>query len=189
MSGRIGPGAFVAVVGASGVGKDTVLFDARGRCQPGVVFPRRSITRPPGPGEDFASLSPSAFDAAADAGAFAVTWRAHGLAYGVPVSIDADVRASRVVVVNVSRAVLDVLAGRFEHLVVVRVTVSDKVRAERLALRNRETVEQITERLARVDPSRSWPVDYEIVNDRSVAEAGTRLAKIVQNAARAPSIS
>jgi ribose 1,5-bisphosphokinase len=126
----IGPGAFVAVVGASGVGKDALLAYARDRSGALARFPRRAITRPPGPGEDHDPLSEDQFTLARERGAFAVCWPAHGLRYGIPASADTDVRAGRVVVANVSRGVIGELAARYRRLVVVEVTASAEVRAQ-----------------------------------------------------------
>ena len=91
MTEPIGPGAFVAVVGASGVGKDALLSYARERSGPRVGFPRRTITRPPGPGEDHDPVTEEQFALARDDGAFALCWQAHGLRYGIPGSVDAEI--------------------------------------------------------------------------------------------------
>jgi ribose 1,5-bisphosphokinase len=52
------PGILVAVVGASGVGKDTIMRLAHEslRDEPRVHFVRRAITRPPEPSEDHEAL-------------------------------------------------------------------------------------------------------------------------------------
>jgi ribose 1,5-bisphosphokinase len=182
----IGPGAFVAVVGASGVGKDAVLGWAREHAGAAARFPRRAITRPSGPGEDHDPVDPSAFAAARDAGGYAVHWEAHGLAYGIPVGADDEVRAGRVVVANVSRGVLETLAERYARLVVVEVTVSDAVRAERLGLRARESADGIARRLARTDPAPGHRVDVVIENDGALADAGARLLAVVEELAAQP---
>ncbi|MCU1529094.1 MAG: phnN [Frondihabitans sp.] len=179
MTGPIGPGAFVAVTGASGVGKDTLLDIARERSDETTFFPRRAITRPPGPGEEYTPLSADEFAKARTGGAFAAYWNAHGLDYGIPVSADDAVRAGRVVVANVSRGALDALDERYERLVVVRVTVSDEVRARRLANRNRESPDDIVRRMARADPSPSRPADHEIRNDGSVEDGSAQLLRII----------
>jgi ribose 1,5-bisphosphokinase len=182
----IGPGAFVAVVGASGVGKDALLRYARERSGELVRFPRRAITRPPGPGEDHEPVSEEQFALALERGDFAVSWDAHGLRYGIPSSTDADVAGGRVVVVNVSRAVLDELADRYRRLVVVRVTVSEEVRAQRLRDRGREPESGIGQRLARVDPAPGHRVDAAIRNDGSLAEGGDQLVRVIHGAAGHP---
>ena len=179
MTTRIGPGAFLAVVGASGVGKDALITEARTRCEGAARFPRRVITRPPGPGEDFDSLSEVAFADAEERGAFAVTWRAHGLAYGIPVWVDEPVRAGGVVVANVSRGAVGALEERYDRVVVVRITVSDAVRAERLRGRCRESATDIARRLARTDPAPERVADHEIRNDTTVAEGGAQLLAAV----------
>lgn len=182
----IGPGAFVAVVGASGVGKDAVLGWAREHASSATRFVRRSITRPAGPGEDHDPIAADAFAAARDTGRFAAHWEAHGLAYGIPISADDDVRAGRVAVANVSRGVLDALATRYARLVVVEITVSDEVRIERLERRGRETAEGIAGRLARTDPAPGHRVDVAIENDGPLADAGMRLLAVVAGLAVEP---
>jgi ribose 1,5-bisphosphokinase len=182
----VGPGAFVAVVGASGVGKDALMAYAHERSEAVAHFPRRVITRPSGPGEDHEPVTEEQFTAARERGELAVCWPAHGLRYGIPASADVAVRAGRVVVANVSRAVLDELAGRYERLVVVRVTVSDEVRAQRLRARGREPEPGIGQRLARPDPAPGHQADTVIENDGTLADGGDQLLRVILDAAEAP---
>lgn len=174
MSEPIGPGAFVAVVGASGVGKDSVLSYAREH-DAETVFVRRAITRPPGPGEDSQELTEAEFAATHAAGGFAMAWRAHGLGYGLPIWIDDVVRDGRIAVANVSRTVLTPLATRYADFRLVRVSVSPAVRAARLAARGRESDADIATRIARPDPAPGIAADLEIINDGTIAEAGELL--------------
>jgi ribose 1,5-bisphosphokinase len=181
-----GPGAFVAVVGASGAGKDALLSYARERAGTFARFPRRAITRPPGPGEDHDPVTEDQFATARGRGAFAVYWRAHGLCYGLPASVDAEVRGGLVVVANVSRSVIDELDARYQRVVVVHVTVPEEVRAQRLRARRREPELGIGQRLARPDPAPGHRVDAVIQNDGSLAEGGTQLLRVIRDAARRP---
>jgi ribose 1,5-bisphosphokinase len=181
-----GPGAFVAVVGASGAGKDALLSYARERAGTFARFPRRAITRPPGPGEDHDPVTEDQFATARGRGAFAVYWRAHGLCYGLPASVDAEVRGGLVVVANVSRSVIDELDARYQRVVVVHVTVPEEVRAQRLRARRREPELGIGQRLARPDPAPGHRVDAVIQNDGSLAEGGTQLLRVIRDAASRP---
>lgn len=184
----LGPGPFVAVVGASGVGKDALLGAARARSGPDAHFPRRAITRPPGPGEDFDAVGEEEFAAAAARGEYAVTWRAHGLSYGIPATADDAVRAGVAVVANVSRSMLDVLQARYARLVVVRITVADDVREARLRERGREPADDIARRLARRDPAPDRVADHEVRNHGTVAEGGEALLAAIR-AARASALA
>lgn len=172
-------GAFVAVVGASGSGKDSVIGAARGLLadqDEGFVFPCRLITRPVGAGEDHLPVSEADFARIEREGGFALSWRAHGLAYGLPAAVVDAVRAGEVVVANVSRGVVDRLTERFEHSAVIRVCVPEEQRRARLARRGREADAEIQARMDRPDPAPDTRIDLEIVNDGALEDAGRALA-------------
>jgi ribose 1,5-bisphosphokinase len=138
-TGQVGPGRLVVVVGPSGAGKDTLIACARGRLagDPVIVFPLRIVTRAASAAEDHRTISDRDFATAAEAGAFAFWWEAHGLKYALPAGIDDDVRAGRTVVCNVSRGIVAALRRRYACLDVVLVTAPAEVLAARLAARGR----------------------------------------------------
>jgi ribose 1,5-bisphosphokinase len=174
-------GALVAVVGPSGAGKDAVIEGARRRfaADPRVVFPQRVITRPAGPGEDHRPVSASEFADAERAGGFAIRWDAHGLRYGVPVAVAGAVREGAIAVVNVSRAVLADLPAAFGEVHVVRVSVPEEVRRERILARGRESSADALGRLERPDPAPDARVDLEIANDGPLDRSVEELARFV----------
>lgn len=176
-------GALVAVVGPSGSGKDAVIGFAADRLssRAGVVFPRRAITRPAGAGEDHLSVTEAEFDALERGGGFALTWRAHGLRYGVPAEVADAVRGGHVAVVNVSRAVLGSLDGGFDRVRTVRVQVPDEVRRERILARGREASDAVQARLDRVDPAPGFAYDLDIVNDGPLDRAGEALVSLIES--------
>lgn len=142
-------GRLVAVVGPSGVGKDSVM-EALVAADPSYVLARRVITRPSeAGGEDFDGVSAEAFDALRQEGEFLLSWPAHGLWYGVPKRIEADLEAGRNVLVNLSRAVLREAQAMFPDLQVISLTAPPEVLAARLAGRGREAAEEQARRLSR----------------------------------------
>jgi ribose 1,5-bisphosphokinase len=138
---RIGPGRLILVVGPSGAGKDTLIAIARDalRGDPQFVFARRVVTRSASPFEDNDSLGEAEFDRAAASGSFAFWWEAHGHRYGVPRSIDGDIRAGRTVVCNTSRAIVPGLRDDYARVTVVLVTAPSDVLEARLAGRMRQS--------------------------------------------------
>ncbi len=149
--GALGPGRLVLVVGPSGAGKDTLLNGARAACayDPAVVFPRRVVTRPKSDAEDHDSIDATAFERAAGDGAYALWWRAHGNGYGIPASIDRDIRAGRTVVCNVSRTVIDSARQRYGFVTVVEITAPEQVLQSRLASRQRSSDGDVAQRMER----------------------------------------
>ena len=142
----------VLIVGPSGVGKDALISYCRSGLVgvDAVVFPRRAITRAAGAGtEEHDTVSEAEFQRRAGAGGFSLSWRAHGLGYGVPATIEHDLAAGRTVVVNVSRSIVDDARRRYRPLAVVSVVASPEILAARLRGRGRETDEDIGRRLER----------------------------------------
>jgi ribose 1,5-bisphosphokinase len=164
--GLLGPGRLVLVVGPSGAGKDTLINGARAACRDdaGIVFPRRVITRLPSPAEDNDAIAADDFNQAAADGAFALWWEAHGNRYGIPSSIDDDIRQGRTVVCNVSRTIVTAARLRYSQVAVVLITAPAKVLETRLAARGRATDGCIEERLRRSQEMRPCEADFVIRN-------------------------
>jgi ribose 1,5-bisphosphokinase len=86
--------------------------------------------------------------AAAD-GAFALWWQAHGNHYGIPISIDDDIRAGRTVVCNVSRTITGAARSRYSNVSVVLVTAPRMLLEARLAERSRASDGDVANRVLR----------------------------------------
>lgn len=179
-------GTFVPVVGPSGVGKDSLIAFARERLEASgrVVFVRRVVTREAdGGSEDHDTMDTAAFAQAERDGAFALNWNAHGLRYGLPVSLENDLSAGRVVVANLSRAVIPALIARYPQAIVVSVVAEREVIARRLAARGRETAESIQRRLERSVIDRLPPSTVVIDNSGALEAAGEQFVRLLEDAA------
>jgi len=161
---------WVAVVGPSGAGKDTLLAAARaalagdGRFH----FARRVISRPEGVGDEgHEALDAAGFGAAR----LALRWEAHGLLYGIR---QEETERAPVTVMSLSRAVLEEAAAR-APLTLVEVTAPPGVLAARLAARGREGPAEIAARLAREVPLPAGLPRRVVMNDGTVKEGAARL--------------
>ena len=142
-------GLLIAVVGPSGVGKDTVI-DALVAAVPGLHRARRVITRPSAAGgEDFEGVTPAEFDRRRAVGDFVLWWDAHGLRYGIPRAIVERLDEGTDVIANLSRGALPDARRLFRGVVVLALTARPEVLASRLAARGRETAKDIATRLVR----------------------------------------
>ncbi|MGN6771845.1 MAG: phosphonate metabolism protein/1,5-bisphosphokinase (PRPP-forming) PhnN [Rhizobiaceae bacterium] len=147
-------GTLLAVVGASAVGTDSLIARARREFSGNgsVLLVRRIVTRPAlVAAEDHDHLTPDEFAKALAAGRFAVHWDAHGLRYGVPVSVRDHLAGGGTAVLNGSRAALPAIRSAFEKVVAIHITARPEIIAARLASRGRENEGDIKLRMQRGD--------------------------------------
>ena len=174
-------GVLVAVVGPSGAGKDALIQHAA--AQPhhdDVLFVRRLVTRVAGAFEDHGSISDAAFADGIASGCFALTWRAHGHGYAVPVSALNAVRDGTVAVCNLSRGAVADAERVFGHVVSVLVTAPAAIITARLAARGRESPAAIAARIEREMALTDFTATHVIVNDGTIAAARAKLIAIVE---------
>jgi ribose 1,5-bisphosphokinase len=114
-------GVFIAIVGASGVGKDSIIRAIRNRLPEEIFyFPRRIVTRPPDEHEANLYVRPEEFEEWAARGDFALAWSANGHSYALPGSVSEAIEEGRHVVANLSRKLVPVRKGTFSRVLVVR---------------------------------------------------------------------
>lgn len=182
------------VVGASGVGKDSVMRYARsavaGRLP--IVFAHRYITRPAHPDdENFISLSEAEFALRQQSGAFVLDWSSHGLRYGVGAEINFWLAMGLSVVVNGSRGHLLPTLDAYPHLTLVWITARSDLLAARLRARGRESAAAIAARLER-EPAPALPhrvcraVQY-IDNSGPLEQAGEAFVALLRQRCSAAS--
>jgi ribose 1,5-bisphosphokinase len=174
------------VVGASGVGKDSLLNYARTHLRAGepVVFAHRYITRPQDAGgENHLALSQEEFKTFMQRGCFAMQWYSHQTWYGIGIEIEQWMSKGFCVVINGSRAYLDEASQRYPELTPVLITADYALLRRRLQNRGRESSEQIEQRLQSaqsLDRQTKHPRLCRIANNGSLALAGDQLLRLIQ---------
>ena len=167
-------GVFIAVVGPSGSGKDTLIREALAR-RPDLLAARRVVSRPADDvTEVFESVSAAEFARRRAAGAFALHWRAHGLDYGIPAAVAEALAAGRHVLANLSRAAIPRARTRFHPFRALVVTAPPEALARRLAARGREDAEAIRARLDRAGQFLPAGRDVAVIDNGGTLEEGVR---------------
>ncbi|MEM8784225.1 MAG: phosphonate metabolism protein/1,5-bisphosphokinase (PRPP-forming) PhnN [Pseudomonadota bacterium] len=186
----IGRGTLFLVVGPSGSGKDTLIDYVRDRFrnEDRLRVMQRVVTRAVSPAlEAHDTLGKAAFDDARLAGAFALSWEAHGVLYAIPSDLEATLAAGVHAIANVSRRIVDFARGRYQPLRIILITAPRDVLRARLEARGRETQSQIDVRLDRALRAMPTGADVTVIhNTGTVADAGERFAQEVLAVLAAP---
>ena len=177
-------GWFVAIVGPSGAGKDTIinavhkLVGDKSR----FLFIRRIITRD-AVDEDNIGVTEAEFTQLRKQGAFSLYWSAHGIHYGLPNNIKAAIGNGKIVIANISRECVKEANQLFGRVFVVEINAPIEILRNRLAHREREDKAHIEERLERA----ALPIDlpkqvayHYIDNSQDVKVAVRALFDILQ---------
>lgn len=179
-------GKLFYVIGPSGSGKDSLMKFARSRLESvgKIIFAHRYITRPPEvQGENHVYLSNEEFENRKNQGFFSMHWESHNLCYGIGSEINLWLANSYDVVVNGSRAYLSDAIKIYPEIHVILVSTSTEVLRNRLLKRNRETLEEIENRLHRasLQCNIEHPYVIKLNNDTDLAQSGAAFIKLLTN--------
>jgi len=149
---------------------------------PNLHLVRRVITRAPGlGGEDYDAVAETEFSKMTQNSAFSLHWRAHGLCYGIPISVMDHLKNGTDCLANFSRNALTEADSIFPKLVVLNITATPDTLAKRLADRGRETDEEIACRIA--VSSKPLPDGFNVIelsNDGPLSETIARAVACLQ---------
>ncbi len=172
----------IYIVGASGVGKDSLMHYARQRLNGSVpvLFAHRYITRPvTGSSENHVAITPEEFQARKGGGLFALDWASHDLYYGIGREINDWMMSGFHVVVNGSRQYLPIAKERYPHLVTIVIEADPAIILQRLEDRGREDADNIANRIQRQPPLDDAGL-IRLSNNGLLEEAGDTLVGILK---------
>jgi ribose 1,5-bisphosphokinase len=179
-------GVFVAVVGPSGAGKDSLINAARDRLAGDArfVFARRLITRVADGSEPHASIEPDQFEEMETAGAFALSWHANGLGYALPITLLEELASGHVIIANLSREIVPTIKTKFPSTLIVHITAHLETLRHRLAARGREDDAARELRIARsMLLEQSIRADVQIGNDGPLEDGVMRFLSVLRSVA------
>jgi len=168
----------IYVMGPSGAGKDSVLGWLREHLPKDmpVHWARRTITRPAAAGgEAHEATDAQGFEQLRSQDAFALSWHANGLHYGIRRTELTGLQQGCWVLVNGSRGHLPHAMQSHPGLQVVHITADPATLVQRLTQRQRETPEQIQQRVARASAFVVPQGVIEISNNGTLDQAGQAL--------------
>ncbi|MHA1819424.1 MAG: phosphonate metabolism protein/1,5-bisphosphokinase (PRPP-forming) PhnN [Promethearchaeota archaeon] len=177
-------GMLFLIVGNSGSGKDSIIKGVKEQFpkEYGLIkVPKRVITRPPSPEtEDYESVSESEFLELKNAGEFILDWHIYGLYYGVRKEILDWIKEGDIVLINVSRTIIDDARKKLPYVKIVFVQVPFEVTAKRIKERGREDEEEIKERLERARKNQTLPgADFVVDNSGELDNAINQLIQYI----------
>lgn len=178
-------GQLIYLIGASGVGKDSLLQAARS-AYPEWLVAHRYLTRASGADEDCVALDNAEFAVRRELGLLCLDWHAHGLNYGIGVEVETWLARGATVLLNGSRRALPRARDRFgEALIAVVVTAPSEVLRRRLVERGRESPSEIEHRLERHrevarELDESFPGLARIDNGGSLSDSLAELTAVIE---------
>ena len=175
------------LVGNSGSGKDSLIGEVIKTWPselPKIYIPQRYITRPPHETEPFHAISKEKFDQMQKEGKFCLFWHIYGLDYGVSHDILRWVEKGHIVIVNVSRSIIDHAREKFPYLKVIFVQVPFEITLERIKKRGRESENDpvFRDRVERARKHQHFPnADFMVENDGPLEIGAKKLREYLIN--------
>jgi len=166
----------ILIVGASGVGKDSLIKEAKKELKEDYIFIRRYITRKPDKSEKNFFLENNAFKLLKKNNYFISSWEAHGNFYG----ISNESIKKRMNIISISRSKINDFEKVFDNVFVINITLNKDELKNRLIKRGRETLEEIQKRLERNYDKIEARNLINFENDKSFEESKEAFIKLLK---------
>ena len=166
----------ILIVGASGVGKDSLIKEAKKDLKKEFNFVKRYITRKPDKNEKNYFLENCAFELLKDNDFFISSWEAHENFYG----ISKNSIKNRLNIISISRSKISDFEKNFKNVYVINITLNKEELKNRLIKRGRETLEEIQKRLDRSYDKIEAKNLINFENDKSFQESKEAFIKLLK---------
>lgn len=164
----------ILIVGASGVGKDSLLKSLKGKMD--INFVKRYITREPDQNENNYYIDHEALDRLKKDDFFISTWEAHTHKYAIAKNQIVD----GLNLISISRGAIKDFENYFDNVITIEITLSKDILYKRLKNRGRETEEQIQKRLERSYSKIEAKQIIQFDNSKSIKESSIDFLELLQ---------
>lgn len=165
----------VLIVGASGVGKDTLLRGIKEKVD--ANFLKRYITREPDSNESNYYLDKNAFLTLKEKNYFISTWEAHENCY----AIAKEHIKNGVNIISISRGAIKDFEKIFDEVATINITIPKELLRQRLLKRGRESKEQIEKRIQRSYPQIECKNLIEFDNSDTLEKSIEKFINLIQS--------
>lgn len=166
----------ILIVGASGVGKDSLIKALKKEFEEKINFVTRCITRAPDKNENNYYFNNYAFDILKEQDFFVSTWQAHNNLYG----ISRDCLKDGVNIISISRGNIIDFEKEYDNVYTINITLSKDKLKERLITRGRENLEEIEKRLDRSYEKIIANTLIEFDNSKDFSISSNEFKKLIQ---------
>ncbi|RXJ87538.1 AAA family ATPase [Arcobacter sp. CECT 8985] len=163
----------ILIVGASGVGKDTLIRQFKNKEDINVV--RRYITRKSNEHENNHFITKDNFKKLQMQSFFISSWFAHDNFYGIP----KNSLKAKTNIISVSRSVIKDFENKFNNVFTINITLEKNELKQRLLKRSRESLEQIEKRLKRADYEVEAKNLIEFENNESIEVSKSKFYDLI----------
>jgi ribose 1,5-bisphosphokinase len=162
------------IVGASGVGKDTLLRAIKGEIE--ANFLQRYINRAPSKDEQNYYVDSSAFALLQEHNFFISSWAAHENRYGIAKSHIKE----GLNIISISRGAVADFERVYHNVVTIEVTIPKETLYKRLKSRGRESEEQIQKRIERSNKSVEAKRLLQFINDKDLESSKKEFIELIK---------